>query len=464
MAEIKNTFLQGRMNQDIDARLIPQGEYRAAVNLLISRSESATVGEFENILGNTELSSTVKGLMSNVIGVHVDDINNIIYTFNTNFPLPAQTTERADNTNECYIQRLDLNTNTSSIIVDGFWLNFSRQKPINQTNLVQDLLFWTDDFNQPRRINVTSAFSSPSYYSRESQISVARYYPYEALIPMERQTATVSNPKGGSADTEIFLTAGNDKIKYGDIVTANDKTEPTTSIIQNSIPPVRVVKVVNNAEFKVWPPIQPGALPDGAVIDFSRTTMENRADQYETNFSIQEITEVWDGVNPLAEDQIMIDNWQMGGFPRIGDLVRIVTNSGGSVVPDNLRIKNIEFALADNSGGQFDFSRYTLTLSENVQNAAPAILQAGDVISIGQNENYDSTFQGDTKYLDDKFVRFSYRFRFVENEYSLIAPFSQIMFIPKQKGEFNLGQTNTLTQARSNTLQGTGKTEIYNLH
>ena len=64
----------------------------------------------------------------------------------------------------------------------------------------------------------------------------------------------------------------------------------------------------------------------------------------------------------------------------------------------------------------------------------------------------------------DKFVRFSYRFRFVENEYSLIAPFSQIMFIPKQKGEFNLGQTNTLTQAPSNTFQSTGKTEIYNYY
>merc|ERR1712214_158799 len=99
MAEIKNTFLQGRMNQDIDARLIPQGEYRAAVNLLISRSEGATVGEFENILGNSELSSTVKGLLNNIIGVHVDDVKNVIYTFNTNFPLPGQTSERADDTN-----------------------------------------------------------------------------------------------------------------------------------------------------------------------------------------------------------------------------------------------------------------------------------------------------------------------------------------------------------------------------
>ena len=53
MPEIKNNFLKGRMNQDLDSRILPAGEYREAINLLISRSEGATVGEFENVLGNT---------------------------------------------------------------------------------------------------------------------------------------------------------------------------------------------------------------------------------------------------------------------------------------------------------------------------------------------------------------------------------------------------------------------------
>ena len=46
------------------------------------------------------------------------------------------------------------------------------------------------------------------------------------------------------------------------------------------------------------------------------------------------------------------------------------------------------------------------------------------------------TFLGDSKLLEDKFVRFSYRFKFDDNEYSLMAPFSNIMFIPKQQGQF----------------------------
>ena len=55
MAEVKNTFLKGKMNKDLDSRLIPKGEYREAVNLQVSRSEGSTVGEFESVRGNSKL-------------------------------------------------------------------------------------------------------------------------------------------------------------------------------------------------------------------------------------------------------------------------------------------------------------------------------------------------------------------------------------------------------------------------
>ena len=43
---------------------------------------------------------------------------------------------------------------------------------------------------------------------------------------------------------------------------------------------------------------------------------------------------------------------------------------------------------------------------------------------------------GDPDYLEDKFVRFSYRFKFNDGEYSIMAPFTQPAFIPKQDGYF----------------------------
>ena len=52
------------------------------------------------------------------------------------------------------------------------------------------------------------------------------------------------------------------------------------------------------------------------------------------------------------------------------------------------------------------------------------------------NPYLDANYGGDPQFLEDKFVRFSYRFRFDDGEYSIFAPFTQSMFIPKQDGYF----------------------------
>ena len=52
MPEIKNTFLKGKMNKDLDERLVPNGEYIDAVNIQVSTSEDSEVGTAQNILGN----------------------------------------------------------------------------------------------------------------------------------------------------------------------------------------------------------------------------------------------------------------------------------------------------------------------------------------------------------------------------------------------------------------------------
>ena len=44
------------MNKDLDSRLIPNGEYRDAQNVSVSKSEGADVGSLENILGNISLT------------------------------------------------------------------------------------------------------------------------------------------------------------------------------------------------------------------------------------------------------------------------------------------------------------------------------------------------------------------------------------------------------------------------
>ena len=52
MAEVKNAFIKSKMNKDLDSRLIPNGEYRDAKNIQVSRSQGDDVGTLENIFGN----------------------------------------------------------------------------------------------------------------------------------------------------------------------------------------------------------------------------------------------------------------------------------------------------------------------------------------------------------------------------------------------------------------------------
>ena len=53
MPEMKRNFTRGKMNKDRDERLVPQGEYRDAMNIQVTTSEESNVGTIQNVLGNT---------------------------------------------------------------------------------------------------------------------------------------------------------------------------------------------------------------------------------------------------------------------------------------------------------------------------------------------------------------------------------------------------------------------------
>lgn len=77
MAQANNNFLKSRMNKDLDARILPKGEYRNAVNIQVSRSEGESVGALENILGN-ELLTTLQP-SSKAIGYFANEQSSTIY-------------------------------------------------------------------------------------------------------------------------------------------------------------------------------------------------------------------------------------------------------------------------------------------------------------------------------------------------------------------------------------------------
>ena len=52
MPEIKHNFTGGKMNKDLDERLVQNGEYRDALNIQVTTSEGSEIGTVQNILGN----------------------------------------------------------------------------------------------------------------------------------------------------------------------------------------------------------------------------------------------------------------------------------------------------------------------------------------------------------------------------------------------------------------------------
>ena len=84
MPEIKKHFAGGKMNKDADERLVPEGEYRDALNIQISTSEGSDVGAIQNILGNTAIAGQMMvDITSSCIGSISDEKNDALYWFVT---------------------------------------------------------------------------------------------------------------------------------------------------------------------------------------------------------------------------------------------------------------------------------------------------------------------------------------------------------------------------------------------
>jgi hypothetical protein len=314
------------MNKDLDDRLIPNGEYRDAQNISVGKSEADDIGALETVLGNDLIDITSLGDNTlKIIGQYTDELKNTIIVFLTDYTdlYTNGNPTYASSTAKCYVYELYVGPtsaqNTWTLLISGSFLNFSSNDFITGVSVIEDLLFFTDNRNQPRKINIQTAKNNPGYYKEESNISVAKYNPYEPIDLLNKVTTTTTTT---GASTTISVASA-------------------TGIYQGM-----------------------------TVVQYNNVALEAKDYVYVTNVAGTTIT-INKSVNILA-----------------GDVTFLATTMTGVDITDNF-----------NSGSA-------------------------------------STWPGDPDYLENKFVRFSYRFKFDDGEYSIMAPFTQPAFIPKQKGYF----------------------------
>ena len=228
MAEVKNAFIKSKMNKDLDDRLLPPGEYREGLNIQVSKSEGEDVGALENALGNSKALiassgntpiavdfSVLAGLPSGTlksIGIYGEEAASTIFVFltdftDTEFPGALSYSATANN----YIYSYNTLTRAAKKLASGSFLNFSTTHPIIGINLLENLLFWTDNRNQPRKINI-DLVGDGSYYNNEDKVSVAKYNPYE-VIQMYYQDTEPQTPSGSSnPNFNQYVCAGQDVV------------------------------------------------------------------------------------------------------------------------------------------------------------------------------------------------------------------------------------------------------------
>ena len=351
MAEAKNNFLKSKMNKDLDDRLVPVGEYRNAQNISIAKSEGNDVGALENILGNNLVSNfplPTDTYGVEIIGYFMDVVNDRIVVFMTNYvDTSSDGLSNFSPTNAYHaIGIYNINSATSHIIVSGRFLNFSKTNEIYNVDIIENLLFWTDNRNQPRKINLLN-WANPNYYTTEDTISVSKYYPYK-----------------------------------------------TIDLIQTGVTGWNVTPVGSGYALANNVPCSGGS-GTGLTVNITN-------------------------VGALGEvNSITINN------PGIGYVT-------GDVV-------NIAAPLGTGGGAQVVLVVQTTSMMRDV---VSDYLPDGTTPNPYRQPYYNGTtfdpitWKGDSEYLKEKFVRFSYRFKFDDDEYSLIAPFTQTCFIPKQDGYF----------------------------
>lgn len=164
--DLVKTFVKGRMNKSLDERLIPDGEYINAVNVRVGSTELSDIGSLENTRGNVKISEILYNnnpldQSATVIGAFQDGVNNTIYWF---IHSPGDEVDM--------IVSMNVETGlTVYHVISTSVLNFSRQHLINGVNKVEDLLFFTDGYNPPRKINVNRSYPSEPDLT-EADISV----------------------------------------------------------------------------------------------------------------------------------------------------------------------------------------------------------------------------------------------------------------------------------------------------
>ena len=462
MAELKRNFLKAKMNKDSDERVIPPGEYLHALNVQVHTSDTGDVGALQNIMGTTEINSVTGGgtyadanavcvgivshmstdkiyylINSNVGAIKKDYIleyntltSEIAYVFVDIYSVEITGLSGTGNTFEVTAAEakairpgMTFQSSGVQVIVtkvDGLVvtldaavsltnplilnhrrvLEFPRSGLVTGINVLDDTLFWTDNATEPKRVNIKRSIRGT----------------------------------GGATAIPATLPSG-------------DNADYHTRFIQVEAGTSDVLEILSYTNGSDYPRYM--ALGDITVIR-KAPSQALKVDAYSTTESEGERTDpvighvnstvIWAGSHPVGSN-IEGLTFTFGVDFRAGDIVHFTALNGVTASDASFSIKT---QVQDSSAS-------TYVEGDNAHTTGYVFkvlsISAGLISTIN---DWSVELESRDAFLDDKFARFSYRYKYQDGEYSTFAPWSKIAFIP---GRYNYAPKDGYNQGMANRVR-----------
>jgi len=451
MPDIKHHFRKGRMNKDLDERLVPNGEYRDAQNIEIITSEGSGVGSVQNVLGNTlkdgkvydenskaltlwgSNSSSIKDLTDpQCIGFVVDEQNNKIYWFIS-----------SSETITALVNDSSANDGGSEIVLDSQSGTVKEGMIVSGGGIVGKTFVTGVSGNTISVSNGVYLTNNTLLIFKSTVSCIAEYNTVTGVVcPVLVDKNNILN-----FSPNYLITGAN--VLNGLLLFTDNQTEPKKVIISDCKAGSSTFNYhtqINKTDFierditviRMHPLNAPTLAMDVSERTLSKRGLESGSDVFVdfdfyngTEKALTSGTDITLNFNPLGnfikDDILKLKHEDVSGSISViyEIFVKIKTLTNSTVI----------------SSGNIDASTYSAVC---VIQSIPENLK--DLKSV----TWKATLQEKKPIFEERFVRFAYRWKYKDNQYSAFSPFSKIAFLP---GEFNYDNLDAYNSAMSNNLR-----------
>ena len=299
-------------------------------------------------------------------------------------------------------------------------LNFDNENIITGINIIDDLLFWTDNSSEPKRINIKKCKLGTSTYTTHTQLFLENPIDSDIITSFTTSETSMAPPVNDDLEEEHITVIRRAPLVAPTIhMKATDRAGETTTVT-NFFYDAATVDYDNDNEFTQIQPgdVIPGGFPNEAMVTAYEADPTNAAGAYEWVDAT-----LFNGIDYRVNDiltfteEIGIDSW-------FTVLITDINILPGGYTNLSLTVLTVNGVLP------------TIILDEN---GIPNQDGAGVwVIELDQK----------TPLFELKFGRFGCRYKYEDGEYSSFGPWSEVAFLPGRfdydhKHGYNKGMTNT---------------------